>query len=95
MSPRIDLPPYPRGWFAVASSDELQPGEVRPIHYFGEELVLFRSRMGTAHVFDAYCPHLGAHLGHGGACSTGWICATRHPLSPLIFPTWEILGVRV
>jgi nitrite reductase/ring-hydroxylating ferredoxin subunit len=66
MSPRIDLPPYPRGWFAVASSDELQPGEVRAVHYFGQELVLFRSHTGMARVFDAYCPHLGAHLGHGG-----------------------------
>jgi len=66
MSKRIDLPPYPRGWFAVGSSDELAPGEVRPIRYFGEALVLFRCEDGAAHVFDAYCPHLGAHLGHGG-----------------------------
>jgi nitrite reductase/ring-hydroxylating ferredoxin subunit len=66
MTERIDLPPYPRGWFAVGSSDELALGEVRPVRYFGEPLVLFRSEDGAARVFDAYCPHLGAHLGHGG-----------------------------
>jgi len=66
MSERIDLPPYPRGWFAVASSDELAPGDVQPARYFGQELVLFRTEWGQARVFDAYCPHLGAHLGHGG-----------------------------
>ena len=66
MTRRIDLPPYPRGWFAVASSDQLAIGEVRPIRYFGRELVLFRTDSGEARVFDAYCPHLGAHLGHGG-----------------------------
>lgn len=27
------------------------------------ELVAFRSRDGVAHVMDAYCPHLGEHLG--------------------------------
>jgi nitrite reductase/ring-hydroxylating ferredoxin subunit len=65
-SRRIDLPPYPRGWFAVAISDELERGAVRPIRYFDRELVLFRSTEGEARLFDAYCPHLGAHLGHGG-----------------------------
>ena len=66
MTRRIDLPPYPRGWFAVASSDQLETGEVRPIRYYGRELVLFRATSGEARVFDAYCPHLGAHIGHGG-----------------------------
>jgi len=58
--------PYPNGWFAVAWSHELREGEVRPIHCFGEDLVLFRTRAGKPRVLDAFCPHLGAHLGHGG-----------------------------
>lgn len=29
----------------------------------GEELVAFRTEDGVANVTDAYCPHLGAHLG--------------------------------
>lgn len=29
----------------------------------GLDLVAFRTEDGVAHVFDAYCPHLGAHLG--------------------------------
>nr|DAB41907.1 TPA_exp: ArzE - Rieske protein [Fischerella sp. PCC 9339] len=39
---------------------------VKPLHYFGKDLVLFRTEDGKAHVLDAYCPHLGAHLGYGG-----------------------------
>jgi nitrite reductase/ring-hydroxylating ferredoxin subunit len=66
MTRRIPLPPYPRGWFAVASSDELAAGAVRPLRCFGRELVLFRTESGAAQLFDAHCPHLGAHLGHGG-----------------------------
>ena len=58
--------PYPNGWFAVAWSRDLHVGDVRPLQYFGEELVLFRTRSGQARVLDPFCPHLGAHLGHGG-----------------------------
>ena len=36
--------PIPNGWFAVAFSNELVPGEVRRIHYFDEDLVLYRGR---------------------------------------------------
>ena len=58
--------PMPNGWFQVAYGDELAAGEVKALHYFDRELVLFRTEDGAAHVFDAYCPHLGAHLGKGG-----------------------------
>jgi 3-ketosteroid 9alpha-monooxygenase subunit A len=57
---------YPRGWFVIAFSDDLAVGEVKPLKYFGRELVLFRGEDGEAAVLDAYCPHLGAHLGYGG-----------------------------
>ena len=57
---------YPRGWFIVATSAELAAGEVRPLRYWGRDLVLFRGESGQAVVLDAFCPHLGAHLGHGG-----------------------------
>jgi len=58
--------PIPNGWFAIAWSKELIPGDVRAIHALGEDLVLFRTRSGEAKVLDAFCPHLGAHLGEGG-----------------------------
>jgi len=58
--------PLPNGWFQVAWSDELAPGDVKALRYFGEDLVLFRSEDGAPGMLDAFCPHLGAHLGHGG-----------------------------
>jgi len=64
--PRFPLPRYPTGWFQVAWSDELEPGGVLPLKYFGKDLVLFRTAGGAAAVLDAHCPHMGAHLGHGG-----------------------------
>lgn len=57
---------YPWGWFVVAFSTDLAPGDVRPMQYFGQELVAFRGEDGQVAVVDAHCPHLGAHLGIGG-----------------------------
>ncbi|AUX21224.1 (2Fe-2S)-binding protein [Sorangium cellulosum] len=66
MSARIPLPPFPRGWFQVASSEELTPGAVVPLRAFGRDLVMFRTQGGEVRILDAYCPHMGAHLGVGG-----------------------------
>ena len=60
------FPGYPRGWFVVGLQKELSIGEVKPIKYFGKDLVMYRTESGKAVVQDAFCPHLGAHLGHGG-----------------------------
>ncbi|MCB1615177.1 MAG: Rieske 2Fe-2S domain-containing protein [Pseudomonadales bacterium] len=59
--------PIPFGWYAVSPSGELENGAVKALHYFDRELVLFRTESGEAKVLDAFCPHLGAHLGHGGS----------------------------
>ena len=58
--------PIPFGWYALAYSAELSLGDVKPLFYFDEHMVLFRTEAGQAHVMEAFCPHLGAHLGHGG-----------------------------
>ena len=65
----------PAGWFAVAWSDHLEAGAVRPLRVFGIDLVLARGESGRPLVFDAYCPHMGAHLGVGGRmCGDDLIC---------------------
>ncbi len=60
------LTTYPKGWFAVAFSHEIGPSGVRPLKYFGRDLVAFRGEDGAVRVLDAHCPHLGAHFGYGG-----------------------------
>ena len=57
---------FPTSWWQVLWSDELPPGAVLPLRYLGADLVAFRTGDGRVGVFDAYCPHMGAHLGHGG-----------------------------
>jgi nitrite reductase/ring-hydroxylating ferredoxin subunit len=58
--------PVPNGWFVVAESADLEPGDVRALHYFDRDLVLYRTDDGEARLLDAHCPHLGAHLAVGG-----------------------------
>jgi 3-ketosteroid 9alpha-monooxygenase subunit A len=59
-------PAFPEGWFQVAYSDDLAPAQIERLHYFGRDLVLFRTESGVAQVLNAYCAHVGAHLGVGG-----------------------------
>lgn len=56
----------PTGWFQVGWSHALQPGDVKPLRYFKQHQVMYRTETGEAIVMTAFCPHFGAHLGHGG-----------------------------
>jgi 3-ketosteroid 9alpha-monooxygenase subunit A len=66
-SPRTDRGyaslPIPFGWFAVAMSGDIAPGDIETLRYFGTELVVWRGEDDNIHAVDPYCPHLGAHLG--------------------------------
>lgn len=57
----------PSGWFMVAASAELSRGRTLTRRFMSEDLVLYRTASGEARAVSAYCPHLGAHLGHAGA----------------------------
>ena len=75
MSSRYPFPATPDGWFSVGAGADLAPGDVRPVFYLQRDLVVFRGEDGVARVFDAHCPHLGAHLGVGGrVCGDGIAC---------------------
>ncbi|WP_101758838.1 Rieske 2Fe-2S domain-containing protein [Oceanicoccus sp. KOV_DT_Chl] len=70
--------PIPFGWYCIAYSDEIAVAEVKPVKYLGQELVLYRTESGTASVSEAYCPHLGAHIGHGGLVIGEYISCPFH-----------------
>lgn len=59
--------PIPFGWFQVAWSNDVEPGGVQPLEYFGRHLVLWRDDSGVANLNSAHCPHLGANLAYGGS----------------------------
>lgn len=75
---RYPLPPFPFGWYQIGWSHRVRHGHVEPLTFFDRELVLFRDRGGRAAVLDAYCPHLGAHLGHGGTVGADGLACPFH-----------------
>ena len=66
MPSRFPFTSFPIGWFRIAAGSDLPIGKVQALRYFGRDLVLFRTEDGKANLLDAHCPHVGAHLGHGG-----------------------------
>jgi phenylpropionate dioxygenase-like ring-hydroxylating dioxygenase large terminal subunit len=62
----LNLPPYPKSWYAVALSADLKPGDIKELMFCGQETVLYRTTAGKAVLAEAFCPHMGAHLAHGG-----------------------------
>ncbi len=69
---------FPTGWFIVGFASELAAGQVKRAHYFGEELVIFRTASGQINVLDAYCQHLGANMGVGGTVEGEHIVCPWH-----------------
>jgi phenylpropionate dioxygenase-like ring-hydroxylating dioxygenase large terminal subunit len=76
------LPRYPFripfGWFQVSAPEDLAVGQTKALYYFDRHLVLWRDESGDPHVMDAFCPHLGAHLGHGGTVKDCQIVCPFH-----------------
>ena len=57
---------YPYGWSPLLESRDVKKREVLAVNLYDEDLVVYRDGSGEVHVFDAYCPHLGANIGIGG-----------------------------
>ena len=70
--------PVPFGWYSAGYDDELPAGTVTARRLCGRDLIVWRGEDGTAHVMDAYCPHLGAHLGVGGGVRDGTVVCPFH-----------------
>jgi 3-ketosteroid 9alpha-monooxygenase subunit A len=68
----------PTGWFMVGWSAEFPAGSVKPLQYLGGHQVVYRTEDGVLHVLDAHCPHLGAHIGHGGKIKNDCVTCPYH-----------------
>ena len=86
MTQRFPMP-IPYGWYAVGFSADLEIGEAKHIHYFGLDMVMFRTESGQVKVLEAYCPHLGANLGVNGKVIGEHIACPFH--------AWEFNGEGV
>lgn len=55
-----------REWRFLDDAKNIRRGKVHSYSIDGEELIARRDEAGDLRVFDAFCPHQGAHLGRGG-----------------------------
>lgn len=65
---------FVEGWYWAIPSRKLRKGQVRAVSLQGRELAIYRDINGKLVCFDAYCPHMGAHLGEGKVEGEGLRC---------------------
>ncbi len=53
------------GWYWLLPSKDLKRGQVRHAELMGEKLAVYRGEDGKVRLFEAFCPHMGAHLAEG------------------------------
>ncbi|MBD6617660.1 aromatic ring-hydroxylating dioxygenase subunit alpha [Komarekiella sp. 'clone 1'] len=73
-----NLERFVEGWYWVIPSKNLREGEVKPITILGRELVIYRGEDRRVIIFDAYCPHMGAHLAEGKVEGNELRCFFHH-----------------
>lgn len=74
------LDPFPDGWYLIGRSEDIRAGKLVEKTWMGEEIVVWRGDDGVVCVADAFCPHLGAHLGPstGGQLRDGNLVCPFH-----------------
>ncbi len=57
------LHPFPNGWYVIELGSNLREEQLIEKTWMGREIVVWRDGTGAVCVADAFCPHLGSHLG--------------------------------
>ena len=72
-----DLPPYPEGWYFVATRKSIQREKLIERTWLGEAIIAWCDEEGRICVADSACPHLGSYLGPevgGQVCNGRLVC---------------------
>ena len=77
------LPPFPEGWYFIASRESILREKLIEKTWAGEEIIVWCDPGGRICVADAKCPHLGSHLGPsvGGKVRDGCLVCPFHGLA--------------
>ena len=60
------LPPFPEGWYYVGMRKSILKEKLIEKTWLGKEIVIWCDESNRICVADAFCPHLGAHMGPAG-----------------------------
>ena len=65
----------------VGLSQDFPKKQAKALYYFDKHLVAWRSEKGVMSVWEAHCPHLGAHLGVSGTVKNETLICPLHGAS--------------
>ena len=71
------LPPFPEGWYFIASRAVIEKAGLIEKTWMGEDIVAWCDEDGRICVAEAVCPHLGSYLGPeagGNVCAGRLVC---------------------
>ncbi len=76
----MTLPPFPEGWYFVASRKAVQERKLIRRTWMGEEIVVWWDGADRIAAHEAFCPHLGSDLGPeaGGRVRDGRLVCPFH-----------------
>jgi phenylpropionate dioxygenase-like ring-hydroxylating dioxygenase large terminal subunit len=55
----------PQGWYWLLRADEVKTGRAQAARFLNQDFAVYRGDDGKVRIFEAFCPHMGAHLGDG------------------------------
>jgi len=84
---------FATGWYQIGYSAEFKPGDIKAAKWLDQDLALFRTESGKFVAMDAYCPHMGAHLGKVGTFG-GKVCG-ESIACPWHGWRWDTTGANV
>ena len=67
-----------RGWEYLEDVKNIEAEKVQRFNVSGEEVIAFKDAQGKVRVYEAYCPHQGAHLGFGAELKDGCVRCPFH-----------------
>ena len=72
------VPPFPKGWYVVADTEEVPGPEMVAFNAFGRDLVLGRDADGAVRATQDLCPHVGGLFSQGGRITDDCIVCPFH-----------------
>ena len=69
---------FSQSWYPICLSSEAKQGEIVGRSFLDGEVIVFRGPDGQAHVFSAFCLHMGANLKEGDVVDNRIRCPYHH-----------------
>jgi phenylpropionate dioxygenase-like ring-hydroxylating dioxygenase large terminal subunit len=66
------------GWYFICKSKDIKTKQVKSFEICGQQIVVFRDEENILKALDAYCPHMGTHLGVGKVVGKNIQCFFHH-----------------